>query len=374
MAGLLQWTRRIIQRDSPLRRCLTSGPKSLGPDRFVEEETLPDYDPEQFYPVHIDEVFHEQYQVIGKLGYGANSTVWLCRDIRYAFVASTSGHQYVALKVYIKTPTQTMNRELLAYQHLRTLPSSHVGHAYIRELLDSFEVVRPNGNRHHCLVHQPLHMTLWDLQRLGGKSTVLPEDMVRSALRYLLQALDFLHTEANITHCDIKLSNLMLTIQDKSILTNFEEAERKSPCPRKVVSDERTIYASRDFRHPKNHAWGHPVLCDFGEARIGGSYSYEEIQPDVYKAPEIIMQTNWSHRVDIWNTACVVWNMMENKHLFDARDNEGLHNNRYHVAEMVAYLGIPPKEFQRRSSNTPLVFDEEGEQLERQSSASLALP
>ena len=85
--------------------------------------------------------------------------------------------------------------------------------------------------------------------------------------------------------------------------------------------------------------------------------------------------------------------MMENKHLFDARDNEGLHNNRYHVAEMVAYLGIPPKEFQRRSSNTPLVFDEEGEssppmfliyylltdrthnrQLERQSSASLALP
>jgi hypothetical protein len=53
--------------------------------------------------------------------------------------------------------------------------------------------------------------------------------------------------------------------------------------------------------------------------------------------------------------------MMENKHLFDARDDEGLHNHRYHVAEMIAYLGIPPKELQRRSSNTPLVFDEQGE-------------
>jgi serine/threonine-protein kinase SRPK3 len=98
----------------------------------------------------------------------------------------------------------------------------------------------------------------------------------------------------------------MLTIQDKSILTDFEEAERKSPCPRKIANDERTIYASRGFRRPKNLAWGYPVLCDFGEARIGGSYPYEEIQPEVYKAPEIIMQTDWPHSVDIWNTACVV--------------------------------------------------------------------
>lgn len=52
--------------------------------------------------------------------------------------------------------------------------------------------------------------------------------------------------------------------------------------------------------------------------------------------------------------------MIENKHLFDAQDDEGFHNNRRHVAEMTAYLGIPPKEFQQRSPNTPLVFDEEG--------------
>jgi len=55
-----------------------------------------------------------------------------------------------------------------------------------------------------------------------------------------------------------------------------------------------------------HHRHRYPVLCDFGEARMGGAYAYEEIQPEVYKAPEIIMQTDWSHSVDIWNVACLV--------------------------------------------------------------------
>ena len=48
----------------------------------VDEETLPHYDPEQFYPVHIGDLFKDRYQVAGKLGYGAYSTSWLCRDLR----------------------------------------------------------------------------------------------------------------------------------------------------------------------------------------------------------------------------------------------------------------------------------------------------
>lgn len=36
----------------------------------------------EFYPVHLGEVIKARYRVIGKLGYGANSTVWLCRDLQ----------------------------------------------------------------------------------------------------------------------------------------------------------------------------------------------------------------------------------------------------------------------------------------------------
>ncbi len=49
---------------------------------MIEEEKLKFYEPEQYYPVHIGEVVKSRYEVVGKLGYGAYSTVWLCRDLR----------------------------------------------------------------------------------------------------------------------------------------------------------------------------------------------------------------------------------------------------------------------------------------------------
>lgn len=51
-------------------------------DRAFEEENLPSYDPEEFYPVHLGDTIKSRYHVIGKLGYGANSTVWFCRDLQ----------------------------------------------------------------------------------------------------------------------------------------------------------------------------------------------------------------------------------------------------------------------------------------------------
>jgi serine/threonine protein kinase len=105
---------------------------------------------------------------------------------------------------------------------------------------------------------------------------------------------------------DIKLSNIMLQIEDTVVLSAFEKAEQTSPSPRKVINSERTIYASRRLSRPRAHMLGPPVLCDFGEARIGTSFAFEEIQPEVYKAPEILLQIEWNSAVDLWNVACLV--------------------------------------------------------------------
>lgn len=48
----------------------------------LEEETLSWYSPSSFYPVKIGEIFQSRYEVIGKLGYGGYSTIWLCRDLQ----------------------------------------------------------------------------------------------------------------------------------------------------------------------------------------------------------------------------------------------------------------------------------------------------
>lgn len=47
----------------------------------VEEETIPGYVASRYYPTKIGEILKSRYQVVGKLGFGASSTVWLVRDM-----------------------------------------------------------------------------------------------------------------------------------------------------------------------------------------------------------------------------------------------------------------------------------------------------
>ena len=51
--------------------------------RLVEEEKYEWYKPEEFYPVRIGDVLKSQYQVVGKLGYGAFGTAWICWDLQF---------------------------------------------------------------------------------------------------------------------------------------------------------------------------------------------------------------------------------------------------------------------------------------------------
>lgn len=56
---------------------------SITSTNAIEEETYDDYVAEEFYPAHIGEVIKSpkgEYEIIGKLGYGRHSTVWLCRE------------------------------------------------------------------------------------------------------------------------------------------------------------------------------------------------------------------------------------------------------------------------------------------------------
>lgn len=46
---------------------------------LVEEELLPDYRAEDFYPVRIGHVYNDKYRIVAKLGFGRSSTVWLAR-------------------------------------------------------------------------------------------------------------------------------------------------------------------------------------------------------------------------------------------------------------------------------------------------------
>jgi hypothetical protein len=86
MAAIVRWGRQLFLRSPSLPRSFPkAGFKILDNAHNIEEEKYAWYQPENSYPVRIGEIFKSTYQVLSKLGYGAYSTVWLCRNLKYAF-------------------------------------------------------------------------------------------------------------------------------------------------------------------------------------------------------------------------------------------------------------------------------------------------
>ena len=100
----------------------------------------------------------------------------------------------------------------------------------------------------------------------------------------------------------------MLSLEDKTMLPDFAKAESVEPSLLKKIDESRGIYESRRFRPPaEGKSYGLPVLCDFGESRIGKTQqSGPFVQPHIYRAPEVIFEMPWNSAIDIWNLACLV--------------------------------------------------------------------
>ncbi|KAK7528433.1 kinase-like domain-containing protein [Phyllosticta citriasiana] len=312
---------------------------------FLEEETIPDYVASRYYPVRIGEIFRDRYQIVGKLGFGTTSTV---------------GRRHVALKLFINSESMgsELDNELNVYERIESAAKDHPGRSAVRSLLDSFDVDGPQG-RHRCLVHPPLWESVLDIRHRNPVRR-LPEPVVAFLLKRLFQALDFLHTECHVAHTDIKEANMLLGA-DSSVLRDFEQEELEEPCPRKEV-DGRTIYLSRELNTPKD--FGAPVLCDLGSAvpLDDGAEHREDIQPNVYRAPEVILDIPWTYSVDIWNAGCMVWDAFKGEHLFTGHDPElQTYRGRAHLAEMIALLGPPPPNLLARANLRSKFYSDAGD-------------
>ncbi|KAJ8472859.1 hypothetical protein ONZ51_g8229 [Trametes cubensis] len=147
---------------------------------LIEEEKLPCYYPKDFYPVRVWQVYNSRYQVVGKLGYGAYSTVWLCRDL--------VGHCYVAVKIFSQYSTEPIwQHEMEAFGYLNSFATpASFGRKFIRTPLGHFELpADPPGSSKpfQCLVFEPAAASIWEMrQRLKGKW--LPENVVKAVISW----------------------------------------------------------------------------------------------------------------------------------------------------------------------------------------------
>ncbi|KFZ18477.1 hypothetical protein V501_01203 [Pseudogymnoascus sp. VKM F-4519 (FW-2642)] len=311
----------------------------------TEEETLPDYELEQFYPVHIGEIIKSPttgYKIIGKLGYGRYSTVWLCLEL--------SDNTFYTIK--IGTKHNGGRREAEIYEHIQTLGSQHLGCKHVRELHEAFELPGP----HYCLVHDPLAMSADEFQETFPDSQY-PPIILKPLIRCLLMALDSLHSEAGVIHTDIQARNILLGLGSASPVLDFVAAEIEHPSVRKVIDERRSIYSSRAL--PNTFPPGHPILCDFGHAMKGspGEKHTGVIQPLPYRAPEVILGIEWGAEADIWNLGALTWQLAFGCQLFTGTTEEE------QLAAMIACLGTPPADFVQRcreEGEGARYFDEDG--------------
>ncbi|KAL8910112.1 MAG: hypothetical protein Q9171_004573 [Xanthocarpia ochracea] len=216
--------------------------------------------------------------------------------------------------------------------------------------LDTFTLQGPNGE-HPCLVHEPM---LENLIELLNRNPIhrLTEELLRLLLIQLLTALDYLHTDAHLIHTGIN---------DRSIIQKFIKAEQEQPSPRKVVNGY-TVYASRAFDSPSAESIGMPLLSDFGSAVLGDVHHDQDVQPNVYRSPEVCLKAPWSYSIDIWNLGCLIWDLFEGRHIFHGNDPEkGRYLTRAHLAEMIALMGPPPPELLKRGKRSAEFFDDDGQ-------------
>jgi serine/threonine-protein kinase SRPK3 len=164
------------------------------------EEALGAYGPNGFHPVNVGDVFEERYEVVRKLGFGRESTVWLADDKKYLQLTCVSliarEGRAVALKVIAAHAGGVELENLLK---LKNISSEHPGRQHLPELLDYFEHNGVNGT-HSCLVFEVLGENIDTFRRRLFSRSQVPTILDKLITRQLLSVLDFLHNICGFIH------------------------------------------------------------------------------------------------------------------------------------------------------------------------------
>jgi serine/threonine protein kinase len=102
---------------------------------------------------------------------------------------------------------------------------------------------------------------------------------------------------------DLQEGNVMLSVKDPAMLDEAVAEEWSSPTPSKMRGDNE-IYVSAAFDLPDKP--GVPIISDFGDAQFGDPPFREEVMPDLYRPPEMVLGIPWDEKLDIWALGLMV--------------------------------------------------------------------
>ena len=98
----------------------------------------------------------------------------------------------------------------------------------------------------------------------------------------------------------------MVELENPNVLKDFVRAQAGNPMLRKI-RDDRFIYQSHDDFGPVRSPWSFTKIADFGVARQDDpQFQNYPIQPDHYRAPEVILGAGRTYSADNWNLGIMV--------------------------------------------------------------------
>lgn len=228
-----------------------------------------------------NELINQRYRLIKLLGKGSFGKVYKSYDI--------FEQKFVALKFIISNQPISMNQSQIEKGILQELNCFDQNNNHVVKLLDDFI-----WNNHKCMAFELLQLNLFEMiQRTNGQG--LDIGTIKIISSKLLRCLSLLY-DCNIIHCDLKPENIMVA----------------------------------------NKCEGFVKLVDFGSSCKVGGQIYSYIQSRFYRAPEVILELNYSKPIDIWSLGCLLAELSTCEPLFCGR------NEFEQMAHIVQYFGIPP--------------------------------
>ncbi|CAH2089540.1 unnamed protein product [Euphydryas editha] len=225
-------------------------------------------DEEGYYNIKVGDIINNnRYTIKALLGKGVFANVVKAQD------SKTSGE--VAIKI-------VRNNELMYKTGLKEVDVLKLINEADPE--NKYHCVKFFSNFMHkghlCLVLEPLHMDLRSIIKKYGKNHGINMKALISYSRQLLLSLRLLK-KVGIVHADIKPDNILVN-EKKNILK----------------------------------------LCDFGSAtKVNDNEPTPYLVSRFYRAPEIILGIGYKHSVDVWSTACTIYEMSTGKILFTGSSN-----------------------------------------------------
>ena len=259
------------------------------------------YDDEKgYYRTFVGDQIAFRYEILHILGDGSFGIVISCIDHKKQMP--------VALKILRKGEEFEANGRLESRN--LDIVSTAGAHEIIIEKYEEF-IFRD----HYCIVFELLSVDLYQFLKSRHFQGLALNVMRRIAVQ-LLMGLKHIH-EQGLIHCDLKPENILFKISHKSSIK----------------------------------------LIDFGSACEKNNKSFTYIQSRYYRAPEIILELDYTEKIDIWSLGCILFELYSGSPLFIGDDDVD------QLCRMIECLGDLPDEIVRSSPRKNELFDPKGRLL-----------